>query len=85
METILWNFREEADQKAKLYEFYHLNSEHTARTQSFNAPKMDYKLPETKEEEREAVWSIPYLEDIPDDGFTLKDALKKWAERRGLD
>ena len=38
METILWNFREEADQKAKLYEFYHLNSEHTARTQSFNAP-----------------------------------------------
>ena len=77
METTLWNFREEADEKAKLYEFYHLNSEHTARTQSFNAPKMDYKLPETKEEEREAVWSIPYLEDIPDDGFTLKDALMK--------
>ena len=77
METILWNFREEADEKAKLYEFYHLNSEHTARTQSFNAPKMDYKLPEMKEEEREIVWTVPYLEDIPDDGFTLKEALMR--------
>ena len=77
METTIWDFREEADKKAELYEFYHLNSEHTARTQSFNAPKMDYKLPEITEEERETVWTVPYLEDIPDDGFTLKDALMK--------
>ena len=88
METTIWDFREQADRKAEIYEFYHLNSEHTPRTQSFNAPKMDYKLPEKREEEREIVWSVPYLEDIPDDGFTLKDALMKrrtsWDFRRDV-
>lgn len=77
METTIWDFREQADQKAEIYEFYHLNSEHTPRTQSFNAPKMDYKLPERKEEEREIIRTVPYLEDLPDDGFTLKEALMK--------
>lgn len=88
MEATIWDFREQADRKAETYEFYHLNSEHTPRTQSFNAPKMDYKLPEKREEEREIVWTVPYLEDIPDDGFTLKDALMKrrtsWDFRRDV-
>ncbi len=77
METTLWDFREQADRKAEVYEFYHLNSEHTPRTQSFNAPKMDYQLAEKKEEEQECVWIVPCLEDLEDDGFTLKDALMK--------
>ena len=79
MEATIWDFREQADRKAETYEFYHLNSEHTPRTQSFNAPKMDYKLPEKREEEREIVWTVPYMEDIPDDGFTLKDAFPLYS------
>lgn len=77
METTIWDFREQADRKAEVFEFYHLNSEHTPRTQSYNAPKMDYKLPESREEERECVWTVPYLEEFEDDGFTLKEALMK--------
>lgn len=77
MESVFWDFREKADEKAKLYEFYHLNSEHTVRTQCYNAPKMDYELPKMNEEKKEIVWTVPYLEDIPDNGFSLKDAFIK--------
>lgn len=77
METTIWDFREQADEKAGIYEFYHLNSAHTVRTQCYNAPKMDYQLPEIKEEAKEKVWTVPYLQDIEDNGFSLKDALMK--------
>lgn len=75
METIIWDFREQADEKAGIYVHYHLNSEHTVRTQCYNAPKMDYELPEIKEKEKEKVWTVPCLQDMEDNGFTLKEAL----------
>lgn len=77
METIIWDFREQVSEKSKIYEFYHLNSEHTVRTQCYNAPKMDYKISRTSIEKREEVWTVPYLQDIEDNGFSLKDALMK--------
>lgn len=77
MNRIFWNFRENSDEKARICEFYHLNSEHTERTQCFNAPKMDHELPQLVEEDNEAVWTVPYLEDIPDSGYSLKAAFMK--------
>lgn len=86
METIIWDFREQADEKARIYEYYHLNSEHTARTQCYNAPKMDYELPEIKEREKEKVWVVPCLQDMEENHFTLKEALMlrrtSWDFRR---
>lgn len=77
METIIWDFTEQTDEKAKIYEFYHLNSEHTVRTQCYNAPKMDYQISGPSEEKKEKVWTIPYLQDLEESGFTLRDALLK--------
>ena len=76
MNEILWDFKEDADRKSKIYEFYHLNSEHTVRTQCYNAPKMDYSIKEEPiQEERMIIDCVPYLEEIPDDGYTLKQAM----------
>ncbi len=76
-EQVIWDFCEKPKDKAAIYEFYHINSEHTPRTQSFNAPKLDYKLPELQPKEKECVWVIPCLEDIEDTKVTLKEALMR--------
>lgn len=75
MEYVFWDFREKSEEKSGVYELYHLNSEHTPRTQCFNAPKMDYEIPERMEITRQTLWTIPFLSDIPDSGFSLKQAL----------
>ncbi len=74
MEYVFWDFCEKTEEKSKIFELYHLNSEHTPRTQCFNAPKMDYELPEQAEMPRQTIWTIPFLSDIPDSGFSLKQA-----------
>lgn len=75
MDYIFWEFREKSEEKSEIFELYHLNSEHTPRTQCFNAPKMNYTLPEQTEVPKQTLWTVPFLSDIPDSGFSLKQAL----------
>lgn len=87
MQEVLWDFKEDASVKARVYEFYHLNAEHTARTQCFHAPKMDYELKDTAEKESvgiidtaekknvEIIDTVPCLADMAEEGYTLKQAL----------
>lgn len=76
MQEVLWDFKEDASVKARVYEFYHLNSEHTVRTQCFHAPKMDYELKEAPEKRHlEVIDTVSCLAEVAEEGYTLKQAL----------
>ncbi|MBP1755113.1 MAG: hypothetical protein H6Q59_1511 [Firmicutes bacterium] len=79
MSELLWDFSEKAEDKARIYRFYHINSKHSPRTQSFQAPKVNYSKVLQEESGYPVVAKVPYLEEITDNGYTLYQSL---MERR---
>lgn len=86
MSGLLWDFNEKAEDKGRIYQFYHLNSKHSPRTQSFQAPKVNYSKKEQEDSTYPLVVKVPYLDDIKDTGYTLYSSLKErrtsWSFQR---
>jgi SagB-type dehydrogenase family enzyme len=77
MSELLWDFSEKAEDKGSIYQFYHINSKHSPRTQSFQAPKMDYSKERPKEDSHPVVGKVPFLEEMKDTGYTLYSSLQE--------
>ena len=76
---VLWDFSEKAEDKGRIYQFYHINSKHSPRTQSFQAPKMNYSKDYKEDSNYPVVAKVPLLEETKDTGYSLYSAL---MERR---
>lgn len=79
MSELLWDFSEKAEDKGRIYQFYHINSKHSPRTQSFQAPKVNYSKEWQEKNSYPVVAKVPYLEEMNDTGYTLYSSL---MERR---
>ena len=79
MSNLLWDFSEKAEDKGRIYQFYHINSKHSPRTQSFQAPKVNYSSKRQEEGSYPVIAKVPYLEEVKDTGYTLYSSL---MERR---
>lgn len=79
MSELLWDFSEKAEDKGRIYQFYHINSKHSPRTQSFQAPKMIYSKDYKEDSNYPVVAKVPLLEETKDTGYSLYSAL---MERR---